>query len=200
MTRATALLALDKGQTMTAVAAALGITISTLSTLAKKYRTEKLLCLNDKVRSGRPPQISGEQRAKITGLACSTPPEGQYPDATRITVVQDNLNTHDVSAFYEVFDPEKAFALSQRFEFFYTPKSASWLNMIEIEFSAIARACLHRRIPTMAQVEQVEKEVMALIKEREEKKIMINWQFSIESARSKFKSHYDAGRTEEELL
>ena len=88
MTRATALLALDKGQTMTAVAATLGVTISTLSTLANKYRTEKLLCLKDKARSGRPPQISGEQRAKITALACSTPPEGHSRWTLRLLAEQ----------------------------------------------------------------------------------------------------------------
>ena len=66
----------------------------------------------------------------IKGLAA------RYPQAEKIRVVQDNLNTHNVSSFYETFDAAEAFALAQRFEFHYTPKSASWLNMIEIEFSA----------------------------------------------------------------
>jgi hypothetical protein len=56
----------------------------------------------------------------------------------------DNLNTHNASALYETFEAEEAFALAQRFEFYYTPKSASWLNMIEIEFSALSRQCLNR--------------------------------------------------------
>ena len=73
------------------------------------------------------------------------------------------------------------------FPFNYTPKSASWLNMIEIEFSAVARQCLDRRIPT---IEQLGKEVLALVKERDEKKIKIDWQFSIESARNKLNRHY----------
>ena len=81
----------------------------------------------------------------------------------------------------------EAFALAQRFEFFYTPKSASWFNMIEIEFSALARTCLHRRIPTM---EELEREVLALVTERHDKRIKINWQFSIEKARDKFSRHY----------
>ncbi len=110
-----------------------------------------------------------------------------YPEAKKIRVVQDNLNTHNTSSFYETFAAEEAFALSQRFEWYYTPKSASWLNMIEIEFSALARQCLQRRIPTQ---EQLAKEVLALVKERSEKKIKINWQFSIESARSKLNRHY----------
>jgi recombinational DNA repair ATPase RecF len=101
--------------------------------------------------------------------------------------VQDNLNTHNASSFYENLPAAEAFALAQRFEFHYTPKSASWLNMIEIEFSAVVRECLKRRIPTL---EQLEKEVLALVKERAKKKIKINWQFSLESARNKLNRHY----------
>ena len=111
----------------------------------------------------------------------------QYPEAKQIRVVQDNLNTHSTSSFYESFSAEEAFALSQRFEFYYTPKSASWLNMIEIEFSALSKQCLNRRIPTK---EELTKEVLALVKEREEKAIKIEWQFSIESARGKLNRHY----------
>jgi len=100
----------------------------------------------------------------------------RYPNAIKIRMVQDNLNTHDISAFYENLPADEALALANRFEFYYTPKSASWLNMIEIEFSALSRACLHRRIPTM---EQLEREVLALVKERHAKQIKINWQFSV---------------------
>jgi hypothetical protein len=110
-----------------------------------------------------------------------------WPKAKKIRLVQDNLNTHNTSSFYENLPADEAFALAQRFEFYYTPKSASWLNMIEIEFSAVARQCLDRRIPT---IEQLEKGVLALIKERNDKKIKINWQFSIESARNKLNRHY----------
>lgn len=111
----------------------------------------------------------------------------QYTEAEKIIVILDNLNTHNESAFYEVFEAEEAFRLSQRFEFIHTPKSASWLNMIEIEFSAISRLCLDRRIPSK---ELLAKEVLAIVKEREEKEIKINWQFSIETAREKLNRHY----------
>lgn len=110
-----------------------------------------------------------------------------YPDAEKIHLVQDNLNTHDISAFYEVFSPDEAFQLAQRFQFYFTPKSASWLNMIEIEFSAIARQCLNRRI---AVFETLKSEVLACFKERTEKRIKIDWQFSIQTAREKFSRHY----------
>lgn len=110
-----------------------------------------------------------------------------YPEAIKIHLVLDNLNTHDTSAFYENLPANEAFALAQRFEFHFTPKSASWLNMIEIEFSALARLCLNRRIPT---IEKLESEVMALIAERTEKRIKINWQFSIDASREKLNARY----------
>lgn len=113
----------------------------------------------------------------------------QYPEAIKIRLVQDNLNTHDISAFYENLPADEALALADRFEFYFTPKSASWLNMIEIEFSALARQCLNRRIPT---IEQLEREILALVDERHTKHIKIDWQFSIQSARSKLNSHYTA--------
>lgn len=109
------------------------------------------------------------------------------PDAIKIRVVQDNLNTHDESAFYENMPADEARALAERFEFYFTPKSASWLNMIEIEFSALTRLCLNQRIPT---IEKLETEVLTLIAEREKKEIKIDWQFSIQSARTKMNSHY----------
>lgn len=110
-----------------------------------------------------------------------------YPTANIIRVVLDNLNTHDFSAFYENLPADEAFALSQRFEFFFTPKSASWLNMIEIEFSAISRLCLQRRIPTQ---ERLASEVLAIVADRDRKGININWQFSIDTSREKLNARY----------
>ena len=110
-----------------------------------------------------------------------------YPNARKLRLVLDNLNTHTVGAFYAHLPADEAWALSQRFEFWYTPKSASWLNMISIEFSALARLCLHRRIPT---IEQLEAEVLTLLAERHEKRIQINWQFSIDACREKLHARY----------
>lgn len=117
----------------------------------------------------------------------------RYPGAEKIRLVQDNLNTHNTSSLYETFTAEEAFALAQRFEFYDTPKKASWLNMQEIEFSAIARQCLRRRIATKA---ELEREVAAIVKEREERAIKIEWQFSIASARAKLNRHYEAVQAE----
>ena len=110
-----------------------------------------------------------------------------FPKAKKIRLIQDNLNTHNASSFYERFDAKTAFELTQKFEFHYTPKKGSWLNVIETEFSALARLCLNRRIPTK---EILRNEVLKLIKERENNKVKINWKFSIIDARRKMKRHY----------
>ena len=128
-----------------------------------------------------------ERRTKREFMQFCQELAAQYAQATTIRVVLDNLNTHNASSFYEHLSAEEAFALAQRFEFIYTPKSASWLNMIECEFSVIARQCLDRRIAT---IERLRSEVLALLEERSVKAIKIHWQFSIQTARSKFKRHY----------
>lgn len=128
-----------------------------------------------------------ERRTKREFTAFCQQLSAAYPAATRIRLVLDNLNTHNASSFYEHLSAEDAFALAERFEFIYTPKSASWLNMIECEFSVLSRQCLDRRIAT---VERLETEVLALLEERSTKAIKIHWQFSIAAARSKFNKHY----------
>ena len=72
--------------------------------------------------------------------------ERAYQKAEKIILIQDNLNTHNPSSFYETFSPESAFRLSQRFQMVYTPKKASWLNMVEIELSVLSKQCLDRRL------------------------------------------------------
>ena len=114
--------------------------------------------------------------------------EQAYPDAVQITLLQDNLNTHHGGSFYKFHSPEEAHRLVGRFEWVYTPKHASWLNMAEIEFSALSRQCLNRRIPTE---EQLRVEVEPWAQEREHLGIRIEWQFSTETARTKLKRRYD---------
>lgn len=112
-----------------------------------------------------------------------------YPEAHKIRLVQDNLNTHTEASFYACLPAHEAFALAQRYDFFYTPNSASWLNMMEIEFSALARLCLNRRLASQA---ELEREVLAQVAERDTKRIKIDWQFSISKARHKLNRHYRA--------
>ena len=110
-----------------------------------------------------------------------------YAHAERIILVQDNLNTHTPAAFYQEFAAQEAFELTGRFEMHYTPTNASWLNMVEIELSAISRQCLARRIPDKQTLSQ---EVQACVKQRNAKRIKVNWQFSVSNARDTFQRFY----------
>ena len=112
----------------------------------------------------------------------------QWSAAEVITLVQDNLNTHNASSFYENLPPSEAFALMQRFEFHFTPKKGSWLNMAELELSALSRQCLARRIPD---IETLSCELESVVKERNDLEIKVKWQFTIENAREKLNRHYE---------
>lgn len=114
--------------------------------------------------------------------------EKQYPEAKKIILVQDNLNTHNPSSFYETFNVQEAFELTQRFEMIYTPKKASWLNMVEIDFSALSKQCLNRRI---GDISILTKEVYAWGKKRSRLKVKIRWQFTKNKARDKLGRFYE---------
>jgi hypothetical protein len=111
----------------------------------------------------------------------------QYETAEKITLVMDNLNTHDPGSFYETFPPNKAKAIWDRFEFVYTPKHGSWLNMVEIELNVLTGQCLNRRIDNIA---VVRKEVLAWQNFRNNKNAKVNWQFTTEDARIKLARLY----------
>lgn len=110
-----------------------------------------------------------------------------YPDAQRITLVMDNLNTHTPGSLYETFPPDKAKALWDRFEFIHTPKHGSWLNMAEIEINVMVRQCLNRRIDN---IETVRSEVAAWQSHRDNLQAKVNWQFTTADARVKLKRLY----------
>jgi transposase len=110
-----------------------------------------------------------------------------YPEAEKIVVVLDNLNTHVGAAFYLAFEPQEARRLVERFELHYTPKHGSWLNMAEIELSALTRQCLDRRIPDK---DTLMSEVKAWQDQRNSEVIKVHWQFTTADARTKLKSLY----------
>ena len=110
-----------------------------------------------------------------------------HPQAKKIKLVMDNFKTHDASAFYEVFEPEEAKRLWDRFEFVFTPKHGSWLNMTEIELNVLNGQCLNRHIDT---IEKVTSEVLAWQSHRNNKNAKINWQFTNNEARIKLKRLY----------
>lgn len=110
-----------------------------------------------------------------------------YPDAEKIVLVMDNLNTHSPSSFYEAFEPEEARRLTEKLEIHYTPKHGSWLNMAEIELSVLARQCLAGRIPTF---EQAQQQVAAWQQQRDQVEATIDWRFTAADARIKLKHLY----------
>ena len=127
----------------------------------------------------------GGPKPITAGLCSSSRPS--YPQAEKIILVQDNFNTHNASAFYENLPAAQARTLADKFEFHYTPTNASWLNMAELELSAISRQCLHARIPDVATLTQ---QVAACIQKRNEAKCTVKWQFTTQMARQKLQRHY----------
>jgi DDE superfamily endonuclease len=111
-----------------------------------------------------------------------------YPHAESLRLVQDNLNTHTPGSFYEVLPPAEAFALAQQFEPHYTPKKGSWLNRAEIEFAALSKQCLDRRIPEVA---TLRREVLAWAARRNQEKKTVAWKFSQPAARQTLHRHYE---------
>jgi len=110
-----------------------------------------------------------------------------YPYAEKVVLVMDNLNTHTIGSLYETFPPKEALSLAQRLEIHYTPKHGSWLNMAEIELSALSMQCLNRRIDNM---ENLKKELAAWQQERNAKSKKVKWQFFTPDARIKLHSLY----------
>ena len=116
--------------------------------------------------------------------------EEDYPQAKSIRLVLDNLSTHTASAFYEVFPAEQARRLARRVEFCYTPVHGSWLNMAEIEISALVRQCLGKR--RLAEEETLRRETKAWERERNRLGTSVEWRFTTEDARTKLRSLYPA--------
>lgn len=110
-----------------------------------------------------------------------------FPQADKIRVVLDNLNTHTPAALYETFPPQEARRILSFLEFHYTPKHGSWLNQVEIEISVLSRQCLDRRIPDL---ETLRREIQAWEKQRNQQKAKIDWRFTASNARVKFQRLY----------
>ena len=117
-----------------------------------------------------------------------------YPDAEIIILVVDNLNTHDFSALYETFEPEKAWCIREKIEIHYTPKHGSWLNMSEIELAVLSGQFLDRRIGEEALLRQ---EVAVWETERNTQRVKVNWRFTTQDARIKLKRLYPVLETGE---
>jgi hypothetical protein len=112
---------------------------------------------------------------------------GHYANTKKITLVMDNLNTHNPGALYQAFPPDQAKALWDRFEFVYTPKHGSWLNVAEIELNVMIRQCLARRIDS---VQEIQAAVLAWQNHRDQVQAKVNWRFTTKDARVKLKRLY----------
>ncbi|WP_326580791.1 IS630 family transposase [Actinacidiphila glaucinigra] len=110
-----------------------------------------------------------------------------YPDAETVVLVMDNLNTHGIASLYEAFEPAEAFALAQRLEIHHTPKHGSWLNIAEIELSALTRQCLDHRI---ADLDTLNTELSAWQNTTNTDQRQVNWQFTTHDARTKLRHLY----------
>ena len=110
-----------------------------------------------------------------------------YPEAEKVRVVLDNLNTHTPASLYKAFEPEEARRLLRGLAFHHTPKHASWLNQVEIELSVLCRQCLSRRIPDESTLKE---ESEAWQSERNEQEATVSWRFSAPDAREKLKRLY----------
>jgi hypothetical protein len=110
-----------------------------------------------------------------------------FPEAERIVIVLDNLNTHSPASLYEAFQPREAKRILDRLEFHYTPKHGSWLNMVEIEIGVLSEQCLDRRI---SHKHIIESEIAAWERSRNQQRATVNWRFSTADARLKLKRLY----------
>ena len=131
--------------------------------------------------------VSKHRRKQEFALVMRKLAEEVYPDADRIRLVCDNLNTHSPAAFYENFSAQEARRMSKKIEFVYTPTRGSWLNMVEIELSVLVRQCLKRRL---ADMETLEREAGAWCEERNRLGTSVEWRFTTEDARIKLRKLY----------
>lgn len=113
--------------------------------------------------------------------------DGQFPEAEKIVLVMDNLNTHTAASLYEAFAPAEAKRLADRLEIHYTPKHGSWLDMAEIELSVLARQCLDRHLPDVSTLTQ---EIAAWEARRNRAQMTVHWHFTTEDARTRLKKLY----------
>ena len=146
-----------------------------------------LFMFSEPLAGKRHVKVTDQRTKKDWAVAMRELSDVHYPEAEKIVIVMDNLNTHSPASFYETFTPEEARRLINRFEFHYTPKHGSWLDMAEIELSVLGRQCLNRRIPDKATLIT---EVKAWEDDRNNQIVKLLWRFTTADARIKLKSLY----------
>jgi len=153
----------------------------------KRNGTANLFIVLDAHRPWRKVKVTDRRTAQDYAQCMRELVDVDYPDAEYIRVVQDNLSTHSAGALYQAFPPAEARRILRRLEFHYTPKHASWLNMVEIEIGVLRSQCLDRRIATR---EQLESEIAAWERQRNATGARIKWMFTTDKARAKMSKAY----------
>ena len=149
--------------------------------------TGNVFMLAEPLAGRRKTLVTAQRTAKDYAEAIRYLVDEMHPDAEKIVLVQDNLNTHKPASLYQAFPPEMARRLIDKLEIHYTPKHGSWLNMAEIELGVLGRQCLDQRL---ADLEILTTEVAAWNQRRDEQQVRVNWQFTTSDARIKLKRLY----------
>ena len=152
----------------------------------KRYGTCSVFIATEPLAGKRMTKVT-EHKTKLDWAQFLADIAARYIDATKITLVMENLNTHRPGPLYEAFAPAQAKALWNRFEFIYTPKHGSWLNVAEVELNVLIRQCLNRRID---QIDVLRREVAAWQASQDRIRATVNWQFTNDDARVKLKPPY----------
>ena len=149
--------------------------------------TANLFMISEPLLGWRAVQVTERRTAKDLAEVLRWLVEELHPEAEKVVVVMDNLNTHKLASLYEAFPPDQARRIAEKLEIHYTPKHGSWLNMAEIELSVLNRQCLNHRIESM---EELKREVAAWEQERNERQVVVKWQFTTADARIKLRRLY----------
>jgi DDE superfamily endonuclease len=149
--------------------------------------TANLFMISEPLLGWRSVQVTERRTAKDFAAVLRWLAEEVHPDAEKIVLVMDNLNTHKLASLYEAFPPDQARRIAERLEIHHTPKHGSWLNVAEIELSVLARQCLDRRIGDSA---TLRREVTAWEGERNERGVEVKWRFTTADARIKLRRLY----------
>jgi hypothetical protein len=151
--------------------------------------TANLFMISEPLAGWRHVMVTERRTAKDFAEVVRWRAEDVYPEAERVVLVMDNLNTHKLASLYQAFEPEQARRIAERIEVHHTPKHGSWLNVAEIELSVLARQCLDRRI---ASADELLDEVAAWEDERNDRAVGIKWRFTTADARIKLRRLYPA--------
>lgn len=149
--------------------------------------TANLFVMVERLTGYRHVEVTARRTAQDYARQLQWLADVRYPNATKIRLVQDNLNTHRLANLYLVFPPDEARRLAERFELHFTPTHGSWLNMAEIEIGIVERACLGKRVASM---DELTRRVAALEAERNTAHATINWRFTTIDARTKLSRLY----------